>query len=367
MSKTTQNVIGEGSFGCIHKPSLVCRDKKIPYKNKISKLLLTENAIQELKEYMLISETDKKSEYFLGMPQLCKLKISKNSIKSIKKCNRLSRKNTINKKLLENYSLLIMNDGGMDVEKFGLECGKLTISETNKKTAIDFWKETGRLLQGLAIFQKHDIVHFDLKPQNIVYDSKNKRINFIDFGHMRKISDSIKSAEQSDNGLIEDAFWNYPFEVQFLNKDKYLKISNMTNGDRKKWMRSFLMDLDLHNDTEFATAYETFIDLFTENLSTVEIQKIEQKYKYDFYKTLIQQIHKENYQSFLEKSIKTVDIYGIGMTFKYALNYTSHLLPTKFIEKMSELSYLMTTADLSKRVLVDNAIRLHLEAISLLR
>ena len=34
------NVIGEGAFGCVHKPSLTCSNKRISYKNKISQSFL---------------------------------------------------------------------------------------------------------------------------------------------------------------------------------------------------------------------------------------------------------------------------------------------------------------------------------------
>ena len=41
-------IIGEGAYGCVHKPSLICKDKKINLKNKISKLMNNENAEVEL-------------------------------------------------------------------------------------------------------------------------------------------------------------------------------------------------------------------------------------------------------------------------------------------------------------------------------
>ena len=137
MSINPSEVIGEGSFGCIHKPSLICKDnKKVTYKNKISKLLITEHAIRELREYMLISGTDKKNEYFLGIPDICKIKQSKIAMKSIQKCKRLTKKNKITKKLIDNYSLLIMNDGGEDIEHYGLKIGKLLKDEL-KSEKID--------------------------------------------------------------------------------------------------------------------------------------------------------------------------------------------------------------------------------------
>ena len=51
-------VIGEGAAGCVHKPSLECKNKKIDYKNKVSKLMDIDNANDELDEYKLISKLD---------------------------------------------------------------------------------------------------------------------------------------------------------------------------------------------------------------------------------------------------------------------------------------------------------------------
>ena len=45
------NVIGEGTYGCVHKPSLKCKKKRINYDNKISKVMKTKEANIELKEY----------------------------------------------------------------------------------------------------------------------------------------------------------------------------------------------------------------------------------------------------------------------------------------------------------------------------
>jgi len=363
-------VIGEGGFGCIHKPSLICNNnKKIIYKNKVSKLLLTEHAISELNEYMLISQTDKKGEYFLGVPELCVIKTTKTAMKSVQKCKRLIRKNNnkaITKKNLQRYSVLIMNYGGTDLEKFGVSCGKFTDTVKNRTIITNFWKETTRILQGISIFIKHDIVHFDLKPHNIVYDKKAKRMNFIDFGHMRKISSSIEESMSSNNSFTREAFWNYPFEIQFLNRDTYMQIANFTIEERKQWYNHFLLDLKDHNDTPFIIAYETFIEMYTENLSPEEIEKIENIIHQDFLNMLLNQITIENYEAFLEKSTKTIDIFGCGLTFRYMLNYTRHLLPESFVTKMSELCSFMTTPDLSKRYMIADIIEFHKQALSLL-
>jgi len=364
-------VIGEGSYGCIHKPSLICKDnKKVSYKHKISKLLLTENAISELQEYMLISESDKKGEFFLGVPDLCKVKPTENAIKSIQKCKKLTKKNNnklITKNQLKNYSVLVMKYGGIDLEKLGLEFGKMSATETNRNKAKTFWKETVRLFTGLATFQKHDIVHFDLKPQNIVYDKKTGRLNFIDFGHMRTITDSITSCQTSRNGLTESAFWNYPFEVQFLNQDQFLSAAQLSGEERNSWFLQFISNIKTHSRDDFATAYDTFMDMFTEHMNTEEKLTIGEVYQSDFFKTLNEQVMIEDYDDFLEKSMKTVDIYGVGLSLQYMLNYTRHLLPPDFAKKISELCYFMTTPDLKKRYMVEDAIEYYNKIIVLLQ
>ena len=76
-------IIGEGAFGCVIKPSLPCDDKKLSYKNKISKVMISKEAIKELKEYKIISTVDKEKKFYLGVPTRCRLKKTKKTIKII--------------------------------------------------------------------------------------------------------------------------------------------------------------------------------------------------------------------------------------------------------------------------------------------
>ena len=74
-----RNVIGEGSYGCVHSPSIQCKSPPKPgfdYKTYVSKIMKTKNAEQELKEFVMIGNIDKTNEYHLGQPILCKPKRS---------------------------------------------------------------------------------------------------------------------------------------------------------------------------------------------------------------------------------------------------------------------------------------------------
>ena len=68
---------------------------------------------------------------------------------------------------------------------FSIAIDNLSDTSDTKKKVNEFWVESHRLFRGLLVFKKYGIVHHDLKPQNLVYNIKTGRINFIDFGHMR--------------------------------------------------------------------------------------------------------------------------------------------------------------------------------------
>ena len=89
-------VIGEGTYGCIHKPSLKCKNKKANHNKKVSKLLLKENAEKEVHEYDILSKIDKKHEYYLGNPITCLPAETEFNKKSMEKCETFVEENNNN-------------------------------------------------------------------------------------------------------------------------------------------------------------------------------------------------------------------------------------------------------------------------------
>ena len=85
------NVIGEGTYGCAIKPSLVCKNKSLTYDNKISKVLLDKHANTELNEYGMIDKVDKNKEFYMGKPEICKPIFNDENVKSIQKCDSIGR------------------------------------------------------------------------------------------------------------------------------------------------------------------------------------------------------------------------------------------------------------------------------------
>ena len=80
--------IGEGTYGCVHRPSLKCKDNKIisNYNDKISKIMEDEHAQTEMQEYVGINRIDPDNMYHIK-PQECKPDNNAEMKKSILECN----------------------------------------------------------------------------------------------------------------------------------------------------------------------------------------------------------------------------------------------------------------------------------------
>jgi len=108
---SSASVIGEGSYGCVHKPMLECnqskRSSKLDINNYISKFMLKEEALRELSQYLFISSIDKKKEFYLGKPLKCKPKRNVYNLNSVKKCDLYNstktKKKTLKKRTIDKY------------------------------------------------------------------------------------------------------------------------------------------------------------------------------------------------------------------------------------------------------------------------
>jgi len=324
-----RKIIGEGSYGCVHKPSIHC--KRIPkpgfdYKNYVSKIMKTKNAKKELAEFLIIGKIDPNDEYHLGQPILCKPNLNEANVKNdIKKCKHIDSNDM--EENPDKYSLLVLKFGGLD---FKVLCGDYlkTYLEKDKAERTDnFWLEVHHLIKGLKFFKDNGIIHNDIKPQNILFDTTNGKMKYIDFGLMRTKKNVIDSSKNNEN-YLGVYHWSYPFDSAFMNIIEYNKYKKDTNKKRVKNTLSELIVSDsesrkLNNSLDLPIKRpSSFKILFTylnpEN--TVPNSSTQYGYIDAFFDGFNEMIATNKYDTVLNHIADSIDIFGLGFSLQYIAN-----------------------------------------------
>jgi serine/threonine protein kinase len=319
------NVIGEGTYGCAHKPSMKCRDKTRRNKNEISKLMTSANAAKELNEFALIDFADKEKQFYLGKPRKCEPDRILSNIRSIRKCP----SGKFEPAKIDDYSLLVMKYGGQDLEQFGDEVRYWTKTKENVDAIELFWLECIRLFYGLTVLHDNNVLHHDLKQQNIVYDRATNRANFIDFGFMEKKSTRIYAAKMSASWLGNNHHWSFPLESVYWNKDDYMMAAR--RGKSEKAYKAFAKSV-VNNCGYFFTSTFRFGESKAQKDAAIN------KVTTDAFKNVLEfEPTDEAYDRFIDKSIDTIDTYGLGIALMFVLQRSKHLLSQDFLMKLGGL------------------------------
>ena len=354
-------VVGEGAYGCVHKPQLLCRRQTKRNPNKISKLMTTAHATTELGEYKTIDNIDKKKELYLGKPTICKPDLKLETMTDIRNCKTIGPavlRSFADPSTMDDYSLLIMEDGGMDLEKYAKSLKKLPLNEANKTKVEMFWLEAYRVLLGLKRFLENDVVHHDLKHPNLVYNEKTNRINFIDFGLMTKKSTIMELCKENRYGFGQ-FHWSFPWELYYLNRPQYLNIA-AANGQVKINKIETILDLIKMGPgkNRFGTAVSTFLYIVQDPaMSNIKKEKDMHSRLRD-YSTFLKNMKPEmaEYENMLEKSVNTIDSYGVGLGFMYVLHMSKRFLTKAMYIALAKLFDGMIYPDPNVRTTVDKAI-----------
>jgi serine/threonine protein kinase len=346
---TVGSVIGEGTYGCVHKPSLKCdTNKKIFYKNKISKIMTSQEADTELAEYDRIEHIDMGHNLYLGVPEKCKVAPTPENMTAIRKCK--NGKKFLTK--MDTLSLLLLEDGGVNLVTFADQVATWQTTAENTRKIELFWIEAHRLLVGLKAFLDNGIIHHDLKPQNIVYNESTNRLNFIDFGLMTTKDKLVDKSAKSTNYLAK-YHWSFPFEIEFLNQNVFTRIATKSDAVITKYYDTLVDNIkkDIHSDITYA--FRTFFTyVIAKQAAKPAHEAIVASFLTDFYQTLMYELKPGKYDEVLNKSLDTIDIYGTGMALMYVLINSSDLIDVLLLEKLVLLFQRMVTADLSSRITI---------------
>lgn len=319
----TRKVIGEGSYGCVQKPSIPCETLPSPnfdYDKYVSKLMKSKYAQKELREFVLIEKYDINNDFHIETPILCDPKLTPEVIDDISECKYL-KKDFLNNP--DNFSLLLMKYGGPDLEAFCKDYIKKFLKKNKNIKSDGFWLEVQHLLKGLKFFRDNNLIHHDIKPQNILFNLDTGKLMFIDFGLLSTAPDIIKKSANKTNDLAI-FHWSYPFETGFMDKMYYDLYKNMPNSletykDALARMvingKPNIYGLPILRPDAFQILFY-YIDPTGKKIT----KSTQLAYIQDFFNGFDKYVKNHTYEEYLDLATKTIDIFGLGFTLQYILN-----------------------------------------------
>ena len=321
MSKAS-TLVGQGSYGCVFRPTIPCVDS--PNTNmdqKISKVLTTPNADKESREYDQIARADPKSEYYLGKPQKCSMSEADYTAFVEKSGCRILKPNTT----YSDYRLLQYLDGGSDLDDFARVHLTKFLSTWPQRQSDYFWLNAHKLFMGLKQFAANNVIHDDLKPQNIVFKfdlaKDTMDFNFIDFGLARNLSSLRMNVETR---YIDRSFhWSRPMEQGFASNKLHLDDFLVASDDDiiTHFTKEFT-DIILQNTVKnrygirpdsFLLLHEYVNDQLNPNTTVIVEERI---------KSCIQgmMMYRNDVDAFCRKTINTTDSYALGFSLNHVAN-----------------------------------------------
>ena len=180
-------VLGQGGFGCVVSPNLVCKKHQKSSNKNISKIIKNPEAFQEeVRNVKIMQSIDPNMKYSLYPTDYCKLdeQLNKNSILGCFKCGKSKDLEICKSKMgIDGESPYVLYNvvqpfGGNDLYKLN------SIQRQLLSKNFDFYKEY--LTKGIKSMHSKNIIHRDIKPENIVLNN-NGDIRFIDIGFVHKL------------------------------------------------------------------------------------------------------------------------------------------------------------------------------------
>jgi serine/threonine protein kinase len=218
-------LLSQGGFGCVYYPGIRCANKKDDenvgddmgkYVSKLQRANF--NSINEANIGLRVKQNSLYKYFFLPVVSECPVKMasfSKTNEDLVSKCE-------VIKDIDKAYTLM----------KIPYANNKPIIEEIfddvrNKKhVVVSMLESYTHLLKGVQIMIDMDVVHFDLKSDNVLYDSDMNHANIIDFGLSIPI-DKLPNKNYDDKKyyeLMKEYFYLYapeyyvwPIEVHVIN------------------------------------------------------------------------------------------------------------------------------------------------------
>ena len=224
-------LVNSGAFGCIYSPNLTCKGA-IGSANYITKIQKSKRSIiHELRISERIRKIAGYAKYFAPVLSSCNVRIAKDRLNDLRKCEVFENESEEKIKSSSYISMKIRYVGNHDLKDH-------LLSNVTASTFLqELVKTHSYVLKGIQKLFANNIVHYDLKYNNIIMDKTRNMPIIIDFGQSWSIdelrtADEINAAffvfDQYDYWCIDILICNYAIQKIGLNN---LKTSVVTEAE----------------------------------------------------------------------------------------------------------------------------------------
>jgi serine/threonine protein kinase len=334
-TKKKRELLGQGTFGCVYKPAFMCSPSNSINNKMVSKVMLSNNANEEKYNFSIIDKIDPTGKYHIKLEGECDL--SNNNKTKILESGECDIITNYNKNKFKQLKFL---DGGKELYYYYSKIKdlinkktKITESTININKLYKILIAYKNIVEGIVLLTTNNYCHFDIKLENIIYNTNNNVMKLIDFGvslqYNIKISvENIKFAKEFDyyyKPFFVANYETYPYELILLkyNIFKY-SIINFNNINKvinkiKKSYKEFDKENAKYNYILKKSVLKYYIKL---------IRKLVDKYNnIDV-----------AYIAFMKIIFSKLDLYSIGVTLnkimtKYYILYNKFLPANNIYKK----------------------------------
>ena len=298
-------IIGKGAYGCVFRPPLRCIGHTHPSNDMVSKLMLKDDAKQELNEFDKIDKLDPTYQFHLRKPLYCYIEHPTHAERVyMEQCYMFQNKGGFkNHRWNKEFALLQMEDGGETLtaifddvgRRFSLRKG------VSSRVIMMILKSLQPLFKGLVQMHKYKFCHLDIKSDNIVFNPKTLQCKYIDFG----LSSSFNNVYKKEY-ILKDFYYILPSEIIYLLHYKYFNVTLSKSGFSTlvKALHEFLY----HNYNNSTKSYmKTFDKLNVEKSIYKPSYTIDSIKKY---KALANSTTKKKFNTLL---VEKIDTFSLGI------------------------------------------------------
>jgi len=238
MNKAGGGFLAQGGYGCVFYPEVNCQGKDTNNKNFLSKIVQRDFSAENEINIGKILTTKLKmwvenplQNHFAPVLSSCNVDVSKFTMDENEKCTLFEQH--------QNSDFVLMKVRYIDNKELD---SFITENTNSSLVMLLFTSSYSHLLKSLSLLQKIKICHFDIKAQNIVYDTEKSLPIMIDFGLSINFQTLNMKELYNYFYIYEPMYYIWPLEVHLIN---YILHVNSEIGEKD--MRKLAKDYVSHN------------------------------------------------------------------------------------------------------------------------